>query len=112
MLTLLYRGTDNGWTPYAWHTLCDNQGSTLTIIRNYNNKKFGGYTDIPWKSTGGFQTGSGNSYLFVLETETNFNKMTHKAGPETFNSGLYLVDFGAALFLEKNCPTNGGSAEP
>ena len=33
---------------------------------------FGGYTDIPWASTGGIKKGNGNSFLFALKDDMNF----------------------------------------
>merc|ERR1712228_117633 len=46
---LIYRASDDGFKSYQFHKNCDLQGSTLTFI-HANNRIFGGYTDISWKS--------------------------------------------------------------
>lgn len=51
-MTLLYRGSRDGFTAEAFHALCDNQGPTLTVATsNQYNQVFGGFTYVPWRST-------------------------------------------------------------
>ena len=38
-------------------------------------KVFGGYTDIPWQSSGGGKSGNGNSFVFSLREDFNFVKL-------------------------------------
>ncbi|CAF3956738.1 unnamed protein product, partial [Rotaria magnacalcarata] len=40
---LIYRGSRDGFDSNAFHTRCDNQGSTMTVVRSTNNYLFGGY---------------------------------------------------------------------
>ena len=62
-LHLLYRGSEHGMTPGAFHTLCDESGPTLTIAVGTTAggphpwadapgtaRLFGGYSDTPWGS--------------------------------------------------------------
>lgn len=41
---LLYRGTEHGMSPDAYHDRCDFKGPTLTLVHNSFNKVFGGFT--------------------------------------------------------------------
>eukprot|EP01084_Bolivina_argentea_P265972 450982_1 len=51
-LKLLYRSNeqDHNKDAYAFHTACDGISNTVTIIQNYEQHIFGGYTTVPWKS--------------------------------------------------------------
>lgn len=69
-VTLLYRGTRDGFGAANFHQKCDNQGSTLTIVRCTGGYIFGGYTDISWDSSGQYKNSS-NSWLFALSSNYN-----------------------------------------
>jgi hypothetical protein len=64
-LTLLYKGSRDGFTAQAFHTKCDNQGATLTLIQATNGRIGGGYTPISWGSNQ-YYVGvpAGESFLF------------------------------------------------
>ena len=47
---LLYKGSRDGFFSQVFHSKCDNQGATLTIIRSEHGKVFGGYASRPWSS--------------------------------------------------------------
>ena len=49
-LTLLYRGSKDGFRPVDFHNKCDNKGPSLTIIKSKAGKVFGGYTRQHWES--------------------------------------------------------------
>ena len=46
---LLYRASRDGWASSEFHALCDNQGSTVTVVKSGDNI-FGGYTEKSWDS--------------------------------------------------------------
>ena len=46
----LYQATLNGGEPINFHSRCDNIPNTLVLIQSEGNKRFGGFTPIPWKS--------------------------------------------------------------
>ncbi len=45
-MDLLFRGTRDGMTNTAFHNKCDNQGPTITLIKNQNGYIFGGFASI------------------------------------------------------------------
>jgi len=47
---LLYRATRDGFNPQQFHTLCDNKGPTITLVRDDKGRCFGGYTSLSWQS--------------------------------------------------------------
>ena len=44
-----WRASQDGWAATTFHSLCDNKGPTVTIIR-VGNYIFGGYTSHSWTS--------------------------------------------------------------
>jgi hypothetical protein len=47
---LLFRSSRDGATAAAFHSHCDAQGPTLTLIRDTAGNVFGGYTAVHWSS--------------------------------------------------------------
>ena len=47
---LLYRGSTHGLTPLTFHSRCDNQGPTLTLVQASDGCVFGGYAGAGWQS--------------------------------------------------------------
>src|SRR5439155_10291546 len=65
-VSLLLRGSRDGFTPGDFHRLCDNKGPTVTIIKvKGNGKLIGGYNPISWHNQETYERGS-RSFLFSL----------------------------------------------
>ena len=45
---LCWRATRDGWNATAFHSLCDEKGPTITIIK-VGKYIFGGFTSLPWQ---------------------------------------------------------------
>jgi len=48
---VLFRGSEQGHTPQAFHTACDNKGPTIVLIKLGKGTLFGGYTSANWDSS-------------------------------------------------------------
>ena len=46
---LCWRASQDGWSANTFHSLCDNKGPTITIIR-VGKYIFGGYSSLRWPS--------------------------------------------------------------
>ena len=44
---LIYRASRDGWNSSNFHSLCDNKGPTVTVVKS-GNYIFGGYTEQAW----------------------------------------------------------------
>ena len=87
-ISLLYRGSRDGFKSSDFHRLCDNQGETLVIIKSTDNYIFGGYTSISWNSTkwngkcgsdnNARRKGKGLEFIYTL-------KNPHNIPPSKFN---------------------------
>lgn len=62
---LIYKASRDGFDANAFHSRCDNKGSTITIIRSNNNYLFGGYATLPWTSQGSYKSDT-SAFLFTL----------------------------------------------
>ena len=81
-LKLIYRrGNDLSYETF--HAKCDNKGPTLVICKS-KNEKFGGYTNINWKSSEGEGIQSSNSFIFSINKNIKYNYTNTK------NSSIYL----------------------
>ncbi len=64
-LSLLYRGSRDGFNAAAFHAKCDGRGATLTVIGSKKGNVFGGYTSMPWASAGNHKQDA-SAYIFSL----------------------------------------------
>jgi len=65
-LTLLYRGSRDGFNAGAFHTRCDGKGANITIIKAQGRANiFGGFVPDNWSATGAYGTDR-RSWLFSL----------------------------------------------
>jgi hypothetical protein len=66
-LSLLYRGSRDGFGVSDFHAKCDNKGATLTIVKSTEGCIFGGYSDQSWESRGfGYYKSSSRAFLFSM----------------------------------------------
>ena len=54
-IELLYRASRDRWSASNFHSCCDNNGPTVTVVRS-GNYIFGGYTDQSWDGKSCFST--------------------------------------------------------
>ena len=60
-LKKLYQATIDGGEPLNFHLNCDNIPNTLILIKSEGQRRFGGFTQIPWKS-------DENGFLFKIQS--------------------------------------------
>jgi hypothetical protein len=69
---LLYRGTRDGFGGANFHSKCDQQSNTVTIILTNAGYIFGGFTPIAWDSSSGYKAdNTGQSFVFSLKNPRN-----------------------------------------
>jgi hypothetical protein len=70
--TLLYRGTRDGFGSANFHSKCDQQSNTLTIILTTAGYVFGGFSPTAWDSSNSYKAdNTGKSFLFSLKNARN-----------------------------------------
>ncbi|CAF3404582.1 unnamed protein product [Rotaria sp. Silwood2] len=62
---LIYKTPHDDFDAKTFHSRCDNQGPTMTIILSNNNYLFGDFTAIPWTSDNSNKSDT-TAFLFTL----------------------------------------------
>jgi len=69
--TLLYRGSRDGFGATDFHSKCDGNSNTLTILKAKGSSYiFGGFTSITWDGSSGWKIDP-NAFLFSLTNKDN-----------------------------------------
>ncbi|CAG8659933.1 11036_t:CDS:2, partial [Paraglomus occultum] len=99
-LNLLYRGSRDGYKPSVFHSLCDNQGSTVTVIRiKGTNEIIGGFNPTSWNKAFQKYTHTSISFLFALKSSGNVLSLCKKPAMAVCNDPNYGPTFGKDLVL-------------
>jgi hypothetical protein len=70
-LSLLYRGTRDGFGSNDFHSKCDGHSNAFTIFKaKESGFAFGGFTSVEWDSSSGHKSDP-NAFLFSLTNKDN-----------------------------------------
>lgn len=76
-LKLLYKMSRDGCSAWTFHTKCDSQGPTVTVIYNTNNTVYGGYTSQSWLGAGA-EYGAYDEKAFLFQVRYNGKSVNKK----------------------------------
>lgn len=108
----IFRASQHGWESSDFHEHCDKKGATLFLLTSESNYKFGGYTSIPWMSTGK-EKEDRSAFLFGLTKQMRIFKPARPEKAIFDNApGYWPFFYGALGFLnddlrEGKANTNG-----
>ena len=75
----IFQATIDGDTPSDFHSKCDNISNTLILVKSAGNRRFGGFTTIPWSSE---EKGKGledkNAFLFSIDKQRIYSLKDNK----------------------------------
>ena len=72
-LTLLYRGSKDGWKLKTFHDKCDVKGPTITIFKTKEGRVCGGFTSKSWESAASNKVKKDPaSFLFSVDSHQIF----------------------------------------
>ncbi|XP_015753502.1 PREDICTED: uncharacterized protein LOC107333242 isoform X1 [Acropora digitifera] len=111
---LCWRASLNGWASSTLHSLCNNKGPTVSLIRDTKNNVFGGYASKSWRESGNRYAVS--AFLFSLKNPTNDpRKLPHMDGKSYSmrDYGHVGPSFGQGidLYIASNANKNSDSYE-
>ena len=92
-LSLLYRGSRDGFSGNSFHEKCDNKTPTISFIRSNYNLTFGGFTNATWNYVNGGCKSDHGAFIFSLTHEEKM--LCNKPEHAIFSDGGYLVVYGA-----------------
>ncbi len=104
---LIYKASRDGFDANAFHTRCNNQGPTMTIVLSNNNYLFEGYASVPWTSSRSYGNDT-TAFLFTLTNPHNIPPTKYFINPgnvanAVFHHSSYGPYFGSgALSLTNN----------
>eukprot|EP01099_Mayorella_cantabrigiensis_P006168 TRINITY_DN5100_c0_g1_i1.p1 TRINITY_DN5100_c0_g1~~TRINITY_DN5100_c0_g1_i1.p1 ORF type:complete len:440 (-),score=93.34 TRINITY_DN5100_c0_g1_i1:81-1352(-) len=111
-LTLLFRGSEDGFGSDKFHNKCDSQGPTITIFRTKTGRVSGGYAHVSWHSKREVsEDPEGKSFLFSLDHKSKHAYKGH-TGSAIFGHPYAGPRFGGGfgdLYLSSNCNMNSDS---
>jgi len=109
-LELLYRGSLHGFESTSFHAKVDGTGPSLVIIRNSNNKIFGGYHHAGWTTNAGYMPADPNNFIFHVDENLKFPYVT-TAGNTVYSNTGYGPTFGGNhdIHINANPKNTNGS---
>lgn len=75
--TLLYKISRDGCNAWTFHTKCDSQGPTITVIYNTKDTVYGGYTSQSWLGAG-TEYGAYDEKAFLFQVRYNGKSVNNK----------------------------------
>jgi prefoldin subunit 5 len=124
-ISLLWRGSRDGFRASEFHRRCDNHSNTLTVILDTNGNIFGGFTPVKWVSRVWNRKGGkdGNclkaddslrSFLFTLKNPHNVPAKKFALKAETKHTAIGCNSERGPLFwdltVSDNCNVNTESS--
>lgn len=108
-MKLLYKLKQNGsFSASTFHSNCNGQGYTLTLVRNTKGYRCGGFTSKNWSSSGGYVEDS-NAFVFSLEFKEKYPSYDGKnAIYDAYNYGPTFGN-GNDLYIADGCQGNNSS---
>lgn len=76
-LTLLYKVSRDWGSAWTFHTKCDSQGPTITVIYNNKDTVYGGYTSQSWLGAGA-EFGAHDEKAFLFQIRYNGKSVNNK----------------------------------
>ena len=76
-LQLLFRATRDGFDNSKFHSLCDDKGPLLVIIKTQKDLLIGGFCSIPWKNSGSW-TVDPKCVVFSISRQKIYNRLNDK----------------------------------
>ena len=107
---LLYKASLDGEAASVFHSLCDEKGASITVVKVLNGSKCGGFTPLSWKTEGCWQKDpSLRSFVCNLDNKTKFNLRENYNHALDFHNNKLSCFGGYTLQLtEKNLSNKNG----
>jgi len=97
-IDLLYSSEIHGEQVETFHKKCDGVKNTLVLFFSNYERRFGGYSTLPWSSKRGFVKGTGEEFLFSLDDQIIF-KQEKNFDKAIYNNPDYFPTFGSGCDL-------------
>ena len=110
---MVFNTSKDGSSASTFHYYCDGVSPTVTIVRDTNGNKFGGYTTSTWNQPGpGANYGRDqNAFIFNLSKKIKYLQTDKFVQRSIYRHNSYGPVFGSGycLYLANGCTGNGES---
>jgi hypothetical protein len=97
ILSLLYRGSRDGFGAADFHAKCDEKGATVTIVKSTEGCIFGGCSDMSWVGNGKYKSSS-RAFLFSIVNPAGLAPMKLPLTGERNNKAVYCYSLYGPAF--------------
>ena len=106
---LLFRASVDGDSSSTFHSKCDEKGATVTFVKTTAGKRIGGFSSIPWTSSGGYKADP-LSFIFSLDASQKFVQIKNFDN-SVYHHSSYGPTFGSGhdLYIANGCKSNTSS---
>jgi hypothetical protein len=101
-LTLLYRGSRDGFGAIKFHETCDNTQHTVTVIESTLGKIFGGYSDQAWNHNANYKASS-KCFLFSISMQEDYKNTNNAYATFAYSDRGPQFGGGADIYIANNC---------
>ena len=98
---LLYQASRDGFCSEDFHKRCDGKKNTVTLIKDTNDRIFGGFTDAEWDKSNTYKEGNKGFIFSINDKKIYYNK---NSDYNIFCDKDYGPIFGdGVLVIKNNC---------
>jgi hypothetical protein len=107
-LSLLYRGSRDGFNSNAFHSKVQLKKPTISIIKTKTDHIFGGYSDVAFNKNLNSPQKSDKCFLFSINLKEKFALKPNMEGSAIYGGGdYYIMDFGQNdFYIPNDCDKN------
>ena len=103
-LKKLYQATIDGDGEINFHSRCDNIPNTLVVIKSAGNRRFGGFTSVPWtSSSNGEWKDDPNAFLFSIDKKKIYSYKNDGKAIYTYKNHGPAFGNGCTMFVGSHC---------
>ena len=102
-LKKLYQATIDGDGVINFHSRCDNIPNTLVVIKSAGNRRFGGFTSIPWTSSNGEYKDDPNAFLFSFDKKKIYSYKNNGKAIYTYKDSGPRFGYGHTIYIGPHC---------
>ena len=109
---MVFNTSKDGSSASTFHYYCDGVSPTVTIVRDTNGNKFGGYTTSTWNQPGpgGSYARDQNAFIFNLSKKIKYLQTDKFVTYSIYRNNSYGPTFGGyCLYLANGCTGNTSS---
>eukprot|EP01022_Parablepharisma_sp_SALTPOND_P012382 TRINITY_DN1589_c0_g1_i1.p1 TRINITY_DN1589_c0_g1~~TRINITY_DN1589_c0_g1_i1.p1 ORF type:complete len:596 (-),score=52.56 TRINITY_DN1589_c0_g1_i1:302-2089(-) len=110
-LSLLYRGSVDGYRAANFHSLCNGHAPTVSVIQSNAGYLFGGYTTQAWSSRGGYGADAG-AFVYSLTRKYKASVSPSYTGNAIYDHSGRGPSYGpSTIHISDNCNQSGSSSQ-